>query len=65
MTNGLMSELICVVCAYTGHISWDSARPNRRAITMSTHIQLYANDPARFTCTKCGTAQPLTMPGST
>lgn len=54
-----MSELVCGVCAYTGHVSWDSAGNDRQALDKSTYIKLHPANRAVFTCLKCGTEQPL------
>ena len=62
MPKDYITELVCESCAYTGHVLWDSSGSDRRAITMSTHIRLDAEDKTRFTCMKCGTKQLLEPP---
>lgn len=57
MATQFMSELICNVCAYTGHVAWDSTGPNRRPLDTSTHIKLDPERSDQFTCLKCGTFQ--------
>jgi hypothetical protein len=54
-----MSELVCGVCAHTGHVTWNGIGANKRALNMSIHVRLHPDDPALFTCLKCGTAQAL------
>lgn len=59
MGKEYMSELICVTCSTTGHVTWDSIGEGRRALDQSPHIQLNPDNPARFTCLKCGAEQGL------
>ena len=54
-----MSELVCGVCAYTGHVTWNGTGRDKRVIYSFTDIQLHPDKPTHFTCLKCGTQQPL------
>jgi hypothetical protein len=57
MAGQYISELMCGVCASTGHVTWDGNGPDKRALDMSTHIRISPDNPALFTCLKCGTEQ--------
>jgi hypothetical protein len=57
MARQYMSELVCGVCASTGHVTWDGTGSDRRALDMSTHIRIDPDNLALFTCLKCGTEQ--------
>lgn len=54
-----MSELVCVTCSETGHVTWDGVGDGRRALNQSAHVQLHPDSPTRFTCLKCGAEQAL------
>jgi hypothetical protein len=61
MVKEYMSELICGVCAYTGHVTWYDTGDDRKVLAKSTHIGFAPDNPTAFTCLKCETKQELRL----
>lgn len=59
LAPGYVSELVCGICANTGHVTWERTSENHRPLHASSHIQLHPEKPDIFTCLKCGTQQEL------